>query len=118
MKNTLLFFGIILLAFIFGFTDSVSAQSKKAAVQKQTIVIRGAAYFPDNVRLKKGVPVQLTIIRRSDYECGEEIVFPAYGIRRKLPLNKAVTVRFTPKRAGNFGFMCGMDMMYGKIIVS
>lgn len=108
-------FGAVLF---FSMTFSTSAQTKKAAVQKQTLTIRGAAYFPDSIRLKKGVPVQLTIIRRSDYECGEEIVFPAYKIRRKLPLNKAVIVRFTPTRTGSFGFMCGMDMMYGKIVVS
>jgi Cu+-exporting ATPase len=67
--------------------------------------------------LKRGVPAQLTIIRQSADECGEMIVFPVYNIRRRLPLGKPVVVRFTPRKTGSFGFMCGMDMMYGKIIV-
>lgn len=92
-------------------------KSPKSVVQKQSIILKDGEYRPASFRLKRGVPAQLTIIRKSADECGEEIVFPAYGIRRRLPLNRAVTVRFTPNKKGSFGFMCGMDMMYGKIIV-
>ena len=87
------------------------------SVQKQTIILKDGAYQPARFRLKRGVPAQLTIIRKSADECGEEIIFPAYGIRRRLPLNRAVVVRFTPRKKGSFGFMCGMDMMYGRVIV-
>lgn len=86
-------------------------------LQKQTIILRDGAYRPASFRLKRGIPAQLTIIRKSADECGEEIIFPAYGIRRRLPLGRPVVVRFTPRKTGVFGFMCGMDMMYGKVIV-
>jgi len=97
---------------------AVSAQQKpKPPVQKQTIILKDGVYQPASFRLKRGVPAQLTVIRKSADECGEVIVFPAYNIRRYLKLNKPVVIRFTPRKTGTFGFMCGMDMMYGKIIV-
>jgi plastocyanin domain-containing protein len=90
---------------------------QKPSLQKQTIILNGGLYHPASFRFKRGIPARLTIIRKSADECGEEIIFPAYGIRRRLPLNKAVIVNFIPRKKGSFGFMCGMDMMYGKIIV-
>ncbi|HEV7646423.1 MAG TPA: cupredoxin domain-containing protein [Pyrinomonadaceae bacterium] len=111
-----LFFSLVLAAAIPANAQKIP-RKPKTAVQKQTIILKDGEYRPASFRLKRGVPAQLTIIRKSADECGEEIVFPAYGIRRWLPLNRAVTVRFTPKKKGAFGFMCGMDMMYGKIIV-
>src|ERR1041384_7524598 len=107
--------------FFLGIAEAAFSQKKplkpKSVVQKQSIILKDGVYHPASLRLKRGVPAQLTIIRKSADDCGEEIVFPAYGIRRRLPLNRAVTVRFTPHKKGAFGFMCGMDMMYGKIIV-
>jgi plastocyanin domain-containing protein len=120
MKKLFSVIKILLAAIIVCFIAvSAAAQNKKTVpeVQKRTVVLRGGLYHPASLRLKRGVPAQLTIIRKSADECGEVIVFPAYGIRRRLPLNKAVVVRFTPRKTGSFGFMCGMDMMYGKIIV-
>jgi plastocyanin domain-containing protein len=114
-----LFFSLILAAAIPANAQKIprKPRSPKSVVQKQTIILKDGEYRPASFRLKRGVPAQLIIIRKSADECGEEIVFPAYGIRRWLPLNRAVTVRFTPAKKGAFGFMCGMDMMYGKIIV-
>ena len=54
---------------------------------------------------------------RTDKTCGTAIVIQAYGINRPLPLNKPVTVEFTPDKAGEFTFACGMGMLRGKIIV-
>lgn len=86
-------------------------------IQSVRINLTEKGYQPESFRLKKGVPARVTFIRKTADECGEEIVIPAYNIRRFLPLGKAVTVRFTPRRAGTFGFACGMDMLHGKLIV-
>ncbi len=103
-------------------TTEISAQRKppkpKQTVQRLTIYVRDSGYAAPNVNLKRGVPARITIIRQSEYECGEEIVFPAFNIRRKLPLNKRVVVNFTPKQSGSLNFTCGMDMMRGKLIVN
>jgi plastocyanin domain-containing protein len=94
-----------------------SYKSQKQTVQNIKINLTERGYHPSSFRLKKGIPARLTFVRKTEDECGAEIVLPAYNIRRTLPLNTPVTVRFTPKKAGTFSFACGMDMLHGKLIV-
>jgi plastocyanin len=54
-------------------------------------------FEPDVVKVKKGEPVTLVITRKTDKTCATEIVIDEEKISTKLPLNKAVTVTFTPK---------------------
>jgi plastocyanin domain-containing protein len=44
-------------------------------------------------------------------------MLPDYGIKRGLPLNEPVTVEFTPAKAGEFTFSCGMGMVKGTLVV-
>ena len=108
---------IAIITSLLAVTATAQNKKPKQAIQKQTIILNNGEYQPASFRLQRGIPARLTIIRKSADECGEEIVFPAYGIRRRLPLNTPVIVSFTPRKKGNFSFMCGMDMMYGKVIV-
>lgn len=106
------------------FSSFASAQrvtkARKQPVKKTQSVrinLTERGYQPSSFRLKRGVPARVTFIRKTEDECGEEIVIPAYNIRRFLPVGKAVLVRFTPTKTGTFGFACGMDMLHGKLIV-
>jgi len=74
-------------------------------------------FVPDNVKVKKGEPLQLVITRKTDRTCATEIVIKDYGINTKLPLNKPVTVSFTPTKTGNVRYACGMDMIAGVLVV-
>lgn len=108
------------IIFIAGISVSAQRVNQKVASRKtQSVRIEVAAggYRPEEFSLKKGVPARVTFIRKTEDECGEEVVFPNYNIRRKLPLNRAVTIAFTPRKSGTFNFACGMDMMRGKVIV-
>jgi plastocyanin domain-containing protein len=96
---------------------SVNAQTRSGRSQSVTINLTTGGYHPPIFRLKRGVPTRLTFIRRTDETCGKQIVIPDYNITRDLPLNKPVTVSFTPTRAGTIGFTCGMNMLRGQIIV-
>lgn len=123
MINNIIVFALCVgIIFISG--TSVFAQSKvknRKQVIKKALNIRISVtergYQPTSFRLKKGIPARITFIRKTEDECGKEIVIPAYNIRRKLPLNTPVTVNFTPRKAGSFSFVCGMNMMRGKVIV-
>lgn len=75
-------------------------------------------FEPKSVEVKKGQPVTLAFLRKDDKNCGEEVVFPKLGIRKKLPVGETVTVELTPQESGEIAFTCGMDMMRGKVIVS
>lgn len=86
-------------------------------MQNIRISVTERGYQPESFKLKKGIPARVTFIRKTEDDCGKEVVFPAYNIKRILPLNTPVTIRFTPRRSGSFSFVCGMDMLGGKFIV-
>jgi peroxiredoxin len=86
-------------------------------LQRATIVVDAEGYRPTNIKLRRGVPTRLTFIRKVAESCGTEIVIPAYGIHRYLPLNVPVVVSFTPNKSGRFKLTCGMDMFRGTIVV-
>lgn len=69
------------------------------------------------IPLRKGVPARLTFTRVSDKTCATEVVFPDYGIKQPLPLNQAVAIEFTPQKAGDVAFACGMGMLKGMLMV-
>lgn len=81
-----------------------------------TVVVDGG-YAPAAIRARRGVPLRLVFDRREDASCSEELVMPAFGIRRFLaPFTKTV-VELQPAEAGVFDFTCGMGMLRGRLIV-
>jgi cytochrome c biogenesis protein CcmG/thiol:disulfide interchange protein DsbE len=86
-------------------------------VQEATILVNAEGYQPTNTRLRRGVRTRLTFIRNVAETCGTEIVIPAYGINRPLPLNVPVVISFTPARSGRIKLTCGMNMFRGSLIV-
>src|SRR5258705_13523337 len=93
------------------------AKRKLPAVQKVTIALTEKGYEPSSLKLRRGVPAQLTFIRKVSATCGTQIVISDYDIKRALPLNEPVRVEFTPKKSGTFTFTCGMGMLRGSLIV-
>lgn len=115
-----LLFSAFVVAAIFFLDTSACAQktgNKSARTQAARVVIGPYGYDPASIRLTRGVPAKVTFLRTTDSTCATEVVFADYGIRRELPLNQAVTVGFTPRKAGEFSFTCGMNMHRGKLIV-
>lgn len=98
---------------------SAQSKSKKAKpkVQTATVIVNEMGYQPASLRLKKGIPARLKFLRQTEKTCATAVVFKDYGINRDLPLNQAVIINFTPKKAGEFTFACGMGMVRGKLIV-
>jgi plastocyanin domain-containing protein len=93
------------------------AKRKLPAVQKLTVALTEKGYEPTNLKLRRGVPAQVTFIRKVSATCGTQIVITDYDIKRALPLNEPVLVEFTPKKSGTFAFTCGMGMLRGSLIV-
>lgn len=84
--------------------------------QSVEIVVDGG-YKPNVVILKKNVPANLVFLRKDPSSCLEEVVFPDFGVRTKLPVNKPHTVAINPVEPGEFRYACGMNMFFGKVIV-
>jgi plastocyanin domain-containing protein len=111
------FFTMVLIGSVWQISAQTNRKISKPKIQTATIIVNQYDYQPSSLRLRQGIPARVKFIRRSDKTCGTEIVFPDYGIRRELPLNETVVIAFTPRKKGEFAFVCGMNMMRGKVIV-
>lgn len=107
------------LFFLPNFAAHAQTKSRtvKSGVQTARVLITDQGYSRTSITLRRGVLTRITFLRQTDATCATEVVIPAYGINRNLPLNEPVVINFTPKKSGEFGFTCGMDMMRGKLIV-
>lgn len=75
-------------------------------------------FTPARVRLAADVPARLVFTRTDESACLEQVQIPDYGIDPvDLPLNEAVAIEFTPRDAGTFSFVCGMEMQTGTVVV-
>ena len=112
-SSNLLICAVILFVSLGGFSSPI-AQPRAQAVM---IRITERGYEPLSFKLRRGVPARITFWRTSDATCAKAIVLPDFNIRRALPLNQPVVVRFTPNKTGSFTFVCGLNMMRGQLIV-
>jgi plastocyanin domain-containing protein len=113
--------GVALIGFIlwyfFGEREKTEAKPDAAGVQEVNVTVKGG-YVPDVIVVKQGQPVRLNFYRDETSACSEQIVFGDFGVARDLPAYKTTPVEFTPDKAGEFVFTCGMNMLRGKLIVT
>jgi plastocyanin domain-containing protein len=112
--------GVVAIAFVlwyfFGEKERAVATTGTTGVQEIKVTVKGG-YSPDVIVVKQGRPVRLDFYRDETASCSEEVVFPDFGISRHLPAFKTTAVEFTPERTGEFTFICGMNMIRGKLVV-
>ena len=92
------------------------AKDPKKAGQTMEMRVTDKGFEPAALSVKKGEPVTLVITRMTDKTCATDIVIDEAGINTKLPLNKAVNVTFTPKKAGELKYGCAMNKMIGGVL--
>jgi len=105
------------LAWFFFGPRRVSAAAVAGGVQRVEVTVRGG-YHPDAIGVRQGVPVEMVFDRRESGDCTSRVVFPDLRLSAALPAHHRTTVRFTPDRAGSFGFACGMNMIHGTLVVT
>src|SRR6266702_816518 len=101
--------------FFFG-PRKVTAAVLAGGVQRLEVMVRGG-YRPEVIRVRQGVPVELTFDRQESGDCSSRVVFPDFQMSAALPAYQRTTVRLDPGQAGEFGFACGMNMIHGTLIV-
>jgi len=106
----------LVLWYFFGEREKVAAELTQAGVQEIKVTVKGG-YSPDVIVVKQGVPVKLDFYRDETASCSEQVVFGDFGIARDLAAFKTTSIEFTPDKAGEFTFVCGMNMLRGKLIV-
>ena len=97
-------------------TRSATAAAVVGGIQQIDIAVRGG-YDPGVVRVRRGVPARLVFDRQETASCSEEIVIPAFGIRKFLAPFAKTSVELTPDRTGRFDITCGMSMLHGTLLV-
>ena len=101
--------------FFFGPRKAVAAVLA-GGVQRLEVTVKGG-YRPEVIRVRQGVPVELTFDRQETGDCTSRVVFPDFRASATLPADQRTTVRLDPAEAGEFGFACGMNMIHGTLIV-
>ncbi len=94
-------------------TTLVASAATAKNAQVVNIAVTKDGFVPDQITVKKGQPVKLVVTRKVERTCATEIVMKDFGVSQPLPLEKPVTVTVTPKKAGEYRFACGMDMIAG-----
>lgn len=107
--------GIGAIIFIYWF---FLMKKEKAVVAGDFVDIKvEGGYSPDTISVAKGKKITLRFTRKDPSSCLEEVLIPEFKIRKFLPLNQTVSVELKPEKAGEYEFVCGMNMFHGKLIV-
>jgi len=102
--------------FFFGPRQATAAVLTGGVVQRLDVAVKGG-YRPEVIRVRQGVPVELTFDRQESGDCTSRVVFPDFRASAALPAHQRTTVRLDPDQAGEFGFACGMNMIHGTLLV-
>jgi Cu+-exporting ATPase len=112
--------GVVLIGVIYWWFflagRKATAATLRGGAQEISVLVSGG-YEPSTIKVHAGQAVRLLFDRRETNPCSEEIVIPAFGIRKFLPTNATTAVEFTPTTPGTFDFSCGMGMLHGRIVV-
>lgn len=117
MKRSWMVMTAAALALVVVMAGCAAQKSGGATDGRIAIEVTEDGFVPASVEVPAGKPVTLVITRRTDRTCATEIVMPKMSIDRKLPLNEAVEVTFTPPAPDTLAYACAMDMIRGKVIV-
>ncbi len=120
---------LIVLAAAIGLIDQIvwwffgkhagEAVAATVADNEQSVEITvDGGYTPNVVTLKKDIPAKLIFLRKDPSGCLEQVVMPDFGISSTLPVNKPYVIEITPTVAGEFKYACGMNMFFGKVVVT
>lgn len=103
--------------FFFGARAAKRAATGAGGAQEIVVRVEGS-YQPDRIAVEAGRPVRLIFDRRETAGCSDTVVLPDFGITRDLPAHAKTAVEFTPSKAGEFAFTCGMNMYRGQLVVA
>ena len=114
-KILVIIFGVVGIVFTYWFF--LMKKEKEVSVENEVDITVSGGYSPEVISIPKGKTTKLNFIRKDSSNCLEEVVLSDFKIKKYLPLNKKITIEITPQKAGEFRFVCGMNMYHGKIIV-
>jgi len=97
-----------------GSGSSSGVAQTQGGVQKVSVDV-GFKYTPDVIRLKAGVPAEITFSQAQG--CTAVVQSSELGFQEDLSSGPK-TVKLGGLQPGTYGFACGMNMVRGQIVVS
>jgi sulfite exporter TauE/SafE len=100
-------------------TDDAPAPGATApsedGVQRIVVTVSDTGYSPAVVRVKAGVPTQLTFRTDGTQGCTRSLVVPSLKVGRQLPATGDTTLDLGQLAAGRLRYTCGMGMYSGTV---
>jgi plastocyanin domain-containing protein len=109
---------VVLIGCITAFAAGCAQESKQGAggSPRFALAVTDSGFTPATITIPAGQPVTIVVTRKTDQTCAKEIVFPAQGIRKALPLNEEVEIALPASPKGETQYVCGMDMLKGTVV--
>jgi Cu(I)/Ag(I) efflux system membrane fusion protein len=98
-------------------SDPKASSAGTGTSEQEVRILVKRGYHPDTVRVRSGELVKLVFDRQESSKCSEEVVFPDFNIRKKLPAFRGTVIEIPPRKPGTYRFQCGMDMLRGYLVV-
>jgi len=95
-------------------TEIEGAATVAGGVQKISVDLSTGTYAPNVLKLKAGVPAEITFGQSSG--CTGVVQSKDLGFQEDLSAGPK-TVQLGALEPGTYAFSCGMEMVYGKIVV-
>lgn len=93
-------------------TNPITSQS----VTSSTISITEKGYSPNELTVKTGSKIILSLKNNGGAGCTQAFTIPSLGIQKIVPIGSSNTISFTaPNKKGDIPFMCSMGMYRGVI---
>jgi hypothetical protein len=86
----------------------------EGGVQKISVDVSQGYYQPNQIVLKAGVPAEITFGQASG--CTAQVISKELGFAEDLS-NGPRTVKLPALEKGEYPFYCGMQMVFGKVVV-
>ncbi len=97
--------------------EKLSTVQTNNGVQQVTINVLDRGYNPNYMKVKQGVPVEMTLKSDGTYSCALAFVFREFGIKTSLRATDTQSFTFTPNKPGKYNFTCSMGMYTGTMEV-
>src|SRR3989338_4188104 len=89
-------------------TDTV----QNGNVQVVELSVKEGNYYPQVIKLKQNIPVQMVVDLNTVKGCLTSIRIPEYGVKKTVTRSDNI-ITFTPTKTGTFPFSCSMGMGTG-----
>lgn len=103
------------IAFLISLT-AIAGDPVQTEPQIIDLTVNERGFFPNIIQADPGKPVILKVTRTTKETCATSMEIPSKKIKRKLPLNKLVTIKVGALERGEVKFGCVKNMAEGGII--